>query len=185
MSNKPFDFEAAKKQYLELGDNKTFQKMILDGKARQVLEPFLRNWWENKPEQIEKTTVQNLHSEQDTILAQIDQVWKPIYKEAAHLKPKLPYMDIATRIEAIKQIKEAYKKCVEQWQKKGFYKKYGKLPNYEAQELPDDLYTLKQRLLTLRTYIVPSRKIAEEKKQGYEQEKINIEAKIKLLESND
>jgi len=180
----PFDFDIAKKKYLELGDNKTFQKMILEGKSRQVLEPFLRKFWQNLPKEPEKKAVQNLHSkETDPIIIAIDEVWKPAYKKAAHTKPKLAYMDLEERKNAIQEIKEAFKVCIKQWQKKKFYRKYGKLPNYEAQDLPEDLYTLKQRLLTLRTYIVPSRKISEDKKKQYEQEKINIEAKIKSLES--
>ena len=186
MSNKSFDFEIAKKKYLELGNNNSFKKMILEGKSRQVLEPFLKKWYENLPKKPSETkTVQKLHTEQDPVLQELDKIWKPLYKKAANLKPKLLYMNLEDRILAIKEIKECHRKCFEVWNKKAFYRKYGKLPNYEAQKLPDNLYELKQRLLTLRTYLVPSRNIPEEKKAKYMQEKVGIEAKIKLLENAD
>lgn len=130
--------------------------------------------------QIAESSGKNIKLEEEDDL---DEKWKPVYKEANHFFSMLEFeQDTEKRKEIAFHILDLMDQVQEVWEAKDFKKKHGQLPNFESQGI--EQLTVEQmatRIRTLRTYITKANKgkLKKERIPEWEAEMQDLERRIK------
>lgn len=114
---------------------------------------------------------------------QLDQEWKPLFKEAMYRRSQLrEEMSDEERKEISFEVLNLMDQVQEIWQKKDFLRKYGQMPDFEDKGM-DAMTPLQMitRIRTLRTYISKANKgkLKAENIPGWEAEIQELERRVK------
>jgi shikimate kinase len=172
---KPKIQTAPKKQTVE---REEIEELIEEEVEERVGE--LQDEIEELRKQIAESSGKNIKLEEEDDL---DEKWKPVYKEANHFFSMLEFeQDTKKRKEIAFHILDLMDQVQEVWEAKDFKKKHGQLPNFESQGI--EQLTIEQmatRIRTLRTYITKANKgqLKKERIPEWEAEMKDLERRIK------